>query len=233
MYRRPKLYDAIYAFKDYEREATIVRELANARKQSPGNTLLDIACGTGAHILHLKKDYECTGIDLSPFLLKAAAERNPECKFIEGDMRFQELGQWFDVVICLFSAIGYVKTFDALESTLAHFYTHTAPGGVCIVEPWLFPENFRDGFMSLDTVDLPDYKVARMITNSKVGDISVMDMHFMLGCSGEIEYWETKSELGLFTEVEYREAMTRAGFEVEFDEKGLWSRGLFIGKKSL
>jgi hypothetical protein len=55
----------------------------------------------------------------------------------------------------------------------------------------------------------------------------------MLGCSGEIEYWNTKSELGLFTEAEYREAMTRAGFEVEFDKKGLWSRGLLIGRKDL
>jgi ubiquinone/menaquinone biosynthesis C-methylase UbiE len=178
MYRRPKLYDTIYSFKDYERESTIVHELASSRKQSAGNTLLDIACGTGMHLLHLKKNYECTGVDLSPFLLKAAAERNPECTFIEGDMRFLELGQWFDVVVCLFSAIGYVRTFDALESTLARFYTHTAPGGVAIVEPWLFPENYHDGHMSLDTVDLPGYKVARMTTNTKVGDLSVMDMHY-------------------------------------------------------
>ena len=231
MYRRPELYDAIYSYKDYAREAEIIHGLIQKYKCSDGNKLLDIACGTGLHIEHLKKHYECEGLDLSQHLLKAAEKRNPECNFMKGDMMFFDVGRWFDAVICLFSAIGYVKTFEALESTLARFAIHAAPGGVVIVEPWLFPENFTDGFMGLDTVDKPNYKVARISTSHKSGQLSVLEFEFLVAKAGKVERISNRSELGLFSVSDYTEAMTKAGLEVTFDPEGLWSRGLFIGRK--
>ena len=231
MYRRPELYDAIYSYKDYAREAEIIDRLVKENSKTKGRKLLDIACGTGRHIEYLKDKYECEGLDLSPHLLKAAQKRNPECKFMQGDMMFFDLGYWFDAVICLFSAIGYVRTWDALQSTLARFAAHTAPGGVVIVEPWLFPENFNEGHMVMDTVDQPKYKVSRISTSHRSGDISMINFYFMVGKHGKVEHWESRSELGLFTQSDYAEAMKGAGLEVTFDEEGLWSRGLFIGRK--
>ena len=233
MYRRPELYDAIYCWKDYAKEAALLDELIQSNKKSDGNSLLDIACGTGKHIEQLKSKYECSGLDQSPQLLRAARDRNPEADFIEGDMHFFELGLWFDAVICLFSSIGYVKSFEALESTLARFAMHTAPGGVAIVEPWLFKDTFRPGYLGFDTVDLPDYKVARMSLSERSGEMSVLNFHFMLGTPDGVETWSDRSELGLFTQAEYRVALERAGFEVAFEEKGFTGRGLFIGKKPL
>jgi ubiquinone/menaquinone biosynthesis C-methylase UbiE len=233
MYRRPELYDAIYSYRDYKREADILKGIIETNKKSPGDRLLDIACGTGHHLEFLSSHFECVGLDKSPYLLKAAQKRNPDCQFIEGDMMYFELGYWFDAVICLFSAIGSTKNLEVLKSTLARFFTHTAPGGVVIVEPWLFPDRFVEGHMSLDTVDRPSYKVARMSTSHRTGDVCVLNYHFTVGRSGKIETWESRSELALFTEVDYIDAMEGAGFEVEFDKVGLWSRGLLIGRKPL
>ncbi len=42
-------YDAIYGFKNYEAEANRLHELISARRKTSGNTLLDVACGTGGH----------------------------------------------------------------------------------------------------------------------------------------------------------------------------------------
>ena len=231
MYRRPELYDAIYSFKDYKKEADLLHQIIQSKKRSTGNKLLDIACGTGRHVEHLKQYYECEGLDTSPQLLKAARDRNPECHFIEGDMCAFELGRWFDAVVCLFSAIGYVRTFDALKSTLMRFAVHTAPGGVVLVEPWVFADQYREGLISMNTVDEPTYKVARMNTTRREGDLAVMDFHYMVGTSNGIETWSDRSELGLFTQAEYEVAFEEAGLEIEFDQQGLIGRGLFVGVK--
>ena len=232
MYRRPKLYDAIYSFKDYAKEADMLRQIISSKKKSAGNTLLDIACGTGKHIEHLKHHFQCEGLDNSPELLKAARERNPECEFHDGDMIFFDLGRWFDVVACLFSAIGYVRTFEALKSTLMRFSMHTAPGGLVVVEPWLFPDKFIEGHLGMNTVDEPYYKVARMNTSHRVGDISVLEFHYMCGSPDGIEVWSDRSELGLFSLAEYTVAFEEAGLEVEFQPEGFDNRGLFIGMKA-
>src|SRR6476620_1453307 len=103
-----RIYDALYAWKDYAVEAQRLRDIIQGRGLSDGATLLDVACGTGAHIAHLKQYYLVEGLDLDPVLLEVARERNPEIVFHQGDMAHFKLGRRFDVVTCLFSSIGYV-----------------------------------------------------------------------------------------------------------------------------
>ncbi len=40
-----------------------------------------------------------------------------------------DLAKEFDVITCLFRAIGYVRTLPALEATLRNFARHLRPGG--------------------------------------------------------------------------------------------------------
>ena len=109
-----ELYDLFYDWKDYRAEAEKVRELVAAR--NPGaRTLLDVACGTGSHLVHLRDWYAIEGLDLDPGLRTVAARRLPEVQLHEADMRDFELGRTFDVVTCLFSSIGYVATTDGLS----------------------------------------------------------------------------------------------------------------------
>lgn len=58
MYRREaRLYDLEYAEKDYAGEAARLHELIQARSPR-GRTLLDVACGTGKHLEHLRAWYD-------------------------------------------------------------------------------------------------------------------------------------------------------------------------------
>jgi len=60
-----KYYDLIYSFKNYKKEAVRIEALVSKYKESEGNELLDVACGTGHHLKHSKDAFSCTGVDIS------------------------------------------------------------------------------------------------------------------------------------------------------------------------
>ena len=130
---------------DYAAETQRLTEVIATHKRAPGNTLLDVACGTGGHIPYLKDRFEIEGLDLNEVFLDIARERNPEVTFHLGDMIETDLGRQFDVVTCLFSAIGYVKTAERMAAAVANMARHVAPGGVLIVEPWFSPQTWKGG----------------------------------------------------------------------------------------
>ena len=51
-----KYYDLIYSWKDYAKETSELKRLFSKYKKSAGTMLLDVACGTGHHIKHLKDE---------------------------------------------------------------------------------------------------------------------------------------------------------------------------------
>src|SRR5438309_8573263 len=140
-----ELYDLFYSFKNYAAEAQRLQELIRKYKRSKGDALLDIACGTGHHIQYLKRLYKTEGLDLDNLLLDFARERNPDVTFHQGDMLDFDLGKEFDVLLCLFSSVGYVRTPDNLSKAIANMGRHLKPGGVVMIEPWFTPETYFPG----------------------------------------------------------------------------------------
>jgi ubiquinone/menaquinone biosynthesis C-methylase UbiE len=124
-----RFYDKIYAFKDFPAEAERLVAFIHKLRPEPGGRLLDVACGTGAHLAHLRRNFEVEGLDLSPLMLEAARGKLPGVAFHEADMTDFELGRRFDVVTCLFSSIGYAVTEDALFRAVGCMARHLAPDG--------------------------------------------------------------------------------------------------------
>jgi len=223
------LYDAIYAFKDYAKEAELLHDRIRRHKRSPGSRLLDVACGTGGHIPFLSRQYQVEGIDLDPAMIAAARQRHPGVPFHEGDMLCFGLGRRFDVVTCLFSSIGYAKTTENLVKAVRNVAGHLEPGGVLIVEPWLTPEAYTPGRVYAIFVDQPELKIARMNISEMRGGLSVFDFHYLVARPSGIEHFVERHELGLFSHEEYLAAFEAAGLEVTHDPRGLTDRGLYIG----
>ena len=134
-----EFYDALYAWKDYPAEAARLHEIIESRAPAAA-TLLDVACGTGHHLEHLRAWYSVEGVDIEPSLLEVARGRLPGVPLHMGDMRHFNLGRQFDVITCLFSSIGYMQTPVDLLHALVNMAGHLAEGGVLIVEPWLSPD---------------------------------------------------------------------------------------------
>jgi SAM-dependent methyltransferase len=226
--RSARIYDAVYSWKDYGREAELVHELVQARK--PGaETLLDVACGTGAHLAELRRWYRCEGLDLDGELLAVARERLPDVPLHRGDMRDFDLGRRFDAVTCLFSSIGYVLTVEALAAGIAAMARHLEPGGVLLVEPWLSPEGVRVPQVGAVFVDEPELKIARVNAIEVDGRLSSFEFHYLVGTPAGVEHFTERHELGLFTREEQLAAFRAAGLAVEHDEEGLMGRGLYVG----
>ncbi len=131
--------------KDHVAETQKVHQIIQGHKRSSGNTLLEVACGTGIHASILQKNYQMEGLDLDPEMLAVASQNYPDIPFHQADMVDFDLGKQFDAITCLFSSIGYVKTKKRLETAIQNMTRHLLPGGVLIVEPWFTPEQWKPG----------------------------------------------------------------------------------------
>ncbi|TFG03684.1 MAG: class I SAM-dependent methyltransferase [Promethearchaeota archaeon] len=228
-----EVYDLIYSFIDYKKSCKKLAKLIKKYKKSPGNKLLDVACGTGSHLFHLQDKFICTGVDINADMLEIAKEKVRNCDFIQTDMISMNLNKKFDVLTCLFSSIGYVKTYENLKQTIHNFSNHLNIGGIVIIEPWLTKSVYRVGFPSMTTYDREDIKIARLNTTNLKDDLSTMEMHYLMVKKGEeVKYFKDYHELGLFDTDKTIEIMENANFEVKSFEKGLMvDRGIFIGIK--
>lgn len=227
------IYDAVYASlgKDYVEEAQQVHALLQQHTQSEGETLLDVACGTGAHIQHLQQWYDAEGLDLDTEMLSIARERCPNITFHHADMVDFDLDRQFDAVVCLFSSIGYAKTVERMRRAVETMSRHLVPGGVLIVEPWLTPDVYETGNPHATFVDQPELKIARMNVSEEEAGVAILDFHYLVATSEGIEFFTERHEAGLFTHEEYMDAFRDAGLDVTYDPEGLIGRGLYIGRR--
>lgn len=228
-----RYYDVIYSYKDYARESALLAEFIRQHLRSGGRRLLDVACGTGRHIEHLKQHFEVEGLDVNPKLIEIAARRNPEIPFHCADMTAFDLNRKFDVVTCLFSSIGYVKSVENLGLAVCSMGRHVTPGGLLIIEPWFTPDDWAPNTVHSLFIDEQDFKLARINTSLVEGRLSIFDLHHLVGTPQETTYFVEHHELGLFENEEMLAAYRTAGFEVFYDPEGLTGRGLYTGRLSV
>jgi SAM-dependent methyltransferase len=228
-----RYYDLLYSWKDYDREARTIAGVIERYKESPGCSLLDVGCGTGMHIQHLALRFDCVGLDASEEMLEQAKGNARGVEFVRGDMVDFDLGRKFDVVLCLFSSIGYVRTYPRLARTLRNFARHLKDGGVAIIEPWLTRSTVKDGYVHVLVRGDDDLKVVRVDITRIRGDLSVLDERIVVAERAKgIASYKDRMVMGLFEKEEFLRLMGEAGMKAKFLKKSLApGRGLYVGVK--
>lgn len=185
MYRHlARYYDLIYDQKDYRKDTAELVRLARKFGESKGHRWLDVACGTGRHLELLRREFTVAGVDLSAEMLREARRRLPGVRLVRGDMRNFDLRARFDVVSCLFSAIGYLRTESDLRRALQTFARHLRPGGVLLVQPWIDPARFQRGHTTLTFHDGGLIKIARGSSISARGALTHVRFDYLIAEEG-------------------------------------------------
>ena len=140
--RYARYYDAVYDEKPYARECDVVEQVV-ATALGPGPwRILDAGCGTGSHAVELaRRDHDVTGVDRSDAMLEVARSKPDarDVRFVQGDIRTLDLGETFDVAVCLFGVLSYQLTPADTAAALRSLRAHLQPGGILAVDYWYGP----------------------------------------------------------------------------------------------
>lgn len=117
-------------------EAETVYELLSLR---PGARVLDLACGWGRHSVELAKlGCSVVGVDQSAVLLERAAAladaAGVRVEWVRGDIREPRWRGEFDVVLSLFSSLGYTSEDEDDLRALCAARESLAPDGSVVIE---------------------------------------------------------------------------------------------------
>lgn len=206
-----ELYDILYqGEKDYAAEAGLLSALI--RELHPvAASLLDVGCGTGSHARALSDaGFAVDGVDLEPSFVELARAKCPEGTFYVGDMTALELPGRYDVVTCLFSAIGYVGSEPALRKAIAGMRALLNPGGLLIVDPWFEPGQLTHGWITALVGTGADVTVCRMGRTLLEGSMSRLEFEYLIGRSSGIERRRETHTLSLFTQTQMEAAFAEA-----------------------
>jgi SAM-dependent methyltransferase len=224
------LYDLIYEAvgKDYATESEELRHIIEER--NPGaRTVLDVACGTGGHLRHLREHYEATGVDVLPEMLEVARASLQDVALIEADMRTLNLDRTFDAVLCLFSSIGYMRGTEELNAAVAAMARHLNPGGVLVVDGWVRPDRWREGITHVDVAEGDSIKVVRVTRSERDDTTTRLEMHHLVATAERIEHLIDLHEFTLFAPEQYEDAFRAARLSTEVMESPMRDRDRYVG----
>ncbi|HNI44424.1 MAG: class I SAM-dependent methyltransferase [Chitinophagales bacterium] len=224
-------YDLTYEWKNYAHDSQILQDIIAQYQQSKGNSILEVACGTGNYISHFLPKYQMTGVDLSEDMLAVARQKFPNVEFYQNDMRNFSLPQEFDVVMCLFSSIAYLGEADLLP-TIANFAKHTRQGGLVIVEPFVDPDKVNPKHLHFLKVEKPDVLISRHSVAQREDNKLILNFHFLVTTEQSTSYFQEKHITTLFEPQVMQQTFEQCGLQTYRFENGLMpDRSLFVGVK--
>jgi ubiquinone/menaquinone biosynthesis C-methylase UbiE len=102
----------------------------------PDGYVLDVACGTGRHMIPLSQQgYGMVGLDVSANLLKITKQRSKEIQLVRGDMRFLPFKpQVFAGVISMDTSFGYLPSESDDSVTLVEVKRVLNQRGVFVID---------------------------------------------------------------------------------------------------
>lgn len=146
------MYDVLARYYDW-----LVKDAAAAEKWQAwigrrGHTLLDCGCGSGEITARLVRDYEVTGIDLSPEMIAQAEQKYPDVTFQCKDMTDLSGLPRYDVITCLCDSFNYLDP-DQAKAFFKEAAEHLGPGGWLLFDSHSLDrlQEFEEGYCEAGT----------------------------------------------------------------------------------
>ena len=201
-----------------------IMHLIHQHAQRPMRTLLDIGCGGGKNVLNLKNAFQVTGLDLSSAMIAQARQLNPECHFIQGDMRSFHLDRCFDAIL-MDDAVSHMNCRGDFSAAFRIAFLHLNPGGVLIATPDVTVETFRQNrtVSSLGTdrtksVPIDVVFIENAYDPNPSDDQYEATLIYLIRERGLLRVETDCFVLGLFSLDTWRRVLTETGFVVQEEE---------------
>jgi len=141
VYTAPRFYEIAFD-QNRKREVDFLEHCFKRFAKRPVRRVVDIACGTGPHLLRLAaRGYRMTGLDLSPENIEFLRERTRAAGFdadlVVGDMTNFQLGARVDAAICMQDSQGHLLTNEHLLDHLRSVAQALRRGGVYVFDRYM------------------------------------------------------------------------------------------------
>jgi hypothetical protein len=209
---------------EYVRYSDFAAGLIRQYAQYPVKTLLNISCGGGKNVFNLKNHFHITGFDRSPAMIKLAVALNPECDFVEGDMRNFSLGRTFDAIL-MDDGISYMASRADLSAAFASAFKHLRSGGVMVVTPDVTVETFQQNVtVCARSVERMRPEGIDAVFVENFYDPNPSDeqfeatMIYLIRENGKLRIETDHFTLGLFSLETWKQILFDTGFEIHQDK---------------
>ncbi len=134
-----KEYLEIYKNRDDVEAETLAELILSNIKIEDSAKVLDMTAGAGRHAINFaRRGFNVTAVDLSENLLKVAKENASvydfQIDFVHSDIRKFETSDKFDLVLNLFTSIGYFESDEENFELLRKAYNFLKPGGYFVLD---------------------------------------------------------------------------------------------------
>jgi SAM-dependent methyltransferase len=140
-YTVPRLYEIAFDM-NRKSEVDFLVHCFKRYARRPVRRVLDIACGTGPHLIRLaERGFQLTGLDLSPknveYLGHRLRAKGLAAELRIGDMTDFRLRRPVDAAVCMQDSQGHLLTNAALLSHLRSVSRALAPGGLYVFDRYM------------------------------------------------------------------------------------------------
>ncbi len=209
---------------EYARYCDFVTGRIRQYARFPAKSLLDISCGGGKNVFNLKRHFRVTGLDLSPAMINLALALNPQCEFVEGDMRKFALNSMFDAIL-MDDGVSYMTSRDDLAAAFARAFQHLKAGGVMLVTPDATTGSFQQNQTTCTPgVEGRGPKNIEVVFVENIYDPDPSDekyettIIYLIRENGRLRVETDRFSLGLFSHETWVQLLTATGFKVHEDK---------------
>ena len=205
-------YLKVYRHRDETEAQSMLSVIEKNIKLNPGSSVLDMACGAGRHsIVFAKKGFRVTAVDLSSRLISEAKQNAQAASviinFVLSDILDYETNEQFDLVVNLFTSIGYFENEDENYSVISKACKFLSKGGYFVIDYFnkdfllknLIPTSIisENGIKITQNRSIKGNRVVKKINIENDGTID--------------KYYES---VRLYSYEEIKNMLTRSGFKI-------------------
>jgi len=205
-------YLKVYRHRDETEASELVQLVINNIEVPKVKTVLDMAAGSGRHaLIFTEKGFNVTAVDLSENLLsigkKHAENENVKIEFVHSDIRKFNPNIKYDLILNLFTSIGYFEKDEENYFILSKAYKLLENNGYFVLD--YFNKSFVENNLVPSTIDKFEGSV---ITQNRFIEGERIIKEITIDNEGKInKYFES---VRMFSKDELINMMEKLGFRI-------------------